>query len=242
MNSVPYHRFILIFRFKSIKQNAPDLEFTHVQNNQPKICFRFFQTPSFLLWRKQTCPSWRGGPQASCSVSAEGREDGWEPSWVSSRHKLKKRLASWDGIWGKGQLGDHQSPAGLLCFSLFEANWSVWWPTNRVTVLVANWTLYFHSEFKAHLTGRCIKYSQVWHRTNWMQFTLPLKFMPFFVKRPQVLTTSLRGWNGREEIESNYKSSLRLLLSSQLPTIASWKWRNPQLLRKDPLFLFIHLS
>lgn len=162
-----------------------------------------------------------------CHPDTNSRK-GWLPGTVSE---------------GRGSWGTIRVPQVCCAFPCSKLTGpSVWWPTNRVTVLVANWTLYFQTEFKAHLTGRCIKYSQVWHRTNWMQFTLPLKFMPFFVKRPQVLTTSLRGWNGREEIESNYKSSLRLLLSSQLPTIASWKWRNPQLLRKDPLFLFIHLS
>jgi hypothetical protein len=62
--------------------------------------------------------------------------------------------------------------------------------------LVAKWTLYFQTEFKAYLTGCCIKYLLIWDRTNWMWFTFSFKFMPLFVKRPKVLITSLRGWNG----------------------------------------------
>lgn len=108
-------------------------------------------------------------------VSIEGREDWWwRSSWVSlldhRQHKFRQRLVLWADFWGKGHWG------GQLQFYRFavlfsEVNWSVWWPTNRVTVLVANWTLYFQTEFKTHLTGCRIKDLHVWDRTNWMQFT-----------------------------------------------------------------------
>lgn len=39
---------------------------------------------------------------------------------------------------GRGSQEDSHNSAGLLCFSLFEVNGPVWWPTDRVTVFAAN--------------------------------------------------------------------------------------------------------
>ena len=54
--------------------------------------------------------------------------------------------------WLRGQISEGRSSeedshksAGLLCFSLFEVNWPVWWPTDRATV---------HSELNTLLSNR----------------------------------------------------------------------------------------
>lgn len=59
----------------------------------------------------------------SSAAQIQERADFWLPEQISE---------------GRGSKEDNHNSAGLLCFSLFGVDWSVWWPTNRVTVFVAN--------------------------------------------------------------------------------------------------------
>lgn len=88
---------------------------------------------------------------------------------------------------------DNHNSAGLLCSKLTGLYSDPQMRQSRDCCYVScKMITLLQTEFKVPLRGCCIKYLHGRGGTHRIQFTFPLKFMPFFVKRPKVLTTSLR--------------------------------------------------